>query len=201
MKVKWRINAIVRYIKKSVCRCLACLLLLAGFSLASAVYSDEYKWEEIQTVLPELPYVENLANQQTGYSTDVYENYLVVGAPGPQGDYSLPGKAYVYKKEAGTWHLKAIFQPDRYEAVNFGFDVAISENLIAISAVSDRNYRNSSVYLYEKNAGEWQSSEPSAVLTSSRYYYDYRSFGTRLSITDDTVVIGSPTYTLDSTLR
>lgn len=168
-------------------------LLLLMIWLAPTIVSAEYKWDRVKDFVSQQPFQTSLEDANFGYALDVKGDYAVVGMPGRVNSFGTHGYAYVLKKVNGSWQKIATLRPPRDDSPNFGFDVAISDNLIAVSAVSEQNYRQSTVYLYEKSGGEWLSAEPTAILNGQKYY-DHRSFGDRLDITDELVVIGSKYY-------
>jgi hypothetical protein len=179
---------------------LQAILFFFMFS-SSFVSAQEYQWEKVQDFISSQPYSVSAADSNMGYALDVNGDYAVVGLPGPHsegggGGNGHHGLAYVLKKVAGNWQVQAAFRPNLDESINFGIEVAMSDNLIAIGAVSGQNFRESRVFLYEKSNGEWQDAEPVAVL-KGKNYYDKRSFGGALDISDELVVVGSIYYTLD----
>ena len=181
------------YMQQSIFCCFLFFSTLVG--------AQEYKWEKVEDFISAQPYAVSADDANMGYALNVKGDYAVVGLPGPHlegggGGNGHHGMAYVLKKVAGSWQVQATFRPSLDESINFGIEVAMSDNLIAISAVSGQNFRESRVFLYEKINGDWQDAEPVAVLKGQRYY-DKRSFGGSIDITDDLVVVGSIYYTLD----
>ena len=195
--IQKRLFKIIQFYKLRIRKILFCCFMF----FSSLVGAQEYQWDKIEGFISSQSFSISAADSNMGYALDVNGEYAVVGLPGPHsegggGGSGHHGQAYVLKKVAGSWQLKATFRPNLDEAINFGIEVAMSDNLIAIGAVSGQNYRESRVFLYEKPSDDWQDAEPTAVL-KGKNYYDKRSFGGSIDITDELVVVGSIYYTLD----
>ena len=140
-----------------------------------------------------------------GYAVDIFDDKVVIGAYQEDEDlmsnntFSDAGSAYVFEKGTdGFWHQEQkIVASDRDAGDFFGYDVAISGNVILIGArLEDQddmgnNFRNSSGsgYFFEKNEnGNWEQFQK--VVASDRS--DIDNYGTAVSISVDYAFIGSP---------
>jgi hypothetical protein len=116
----------------------------------------------------------NLAlEDEFGYSIDIKDDYVVVGALQTDDTYHGSGSAYVFKKQGSGWansieHAK-LLASDPWGSVNLGRSVAITDNYIIVGATSgdglDRN--TGVVYVYGKNQNEWVSGTEIAKLSVS----------------------------------
>ncbi|WP_075340795.1 FlgD immunoglobulin-like domain containing protein [Tenacibaculum agarivorans] len=75
-------------------------------------------------------------NDYFGISLKLYQDVLLVGAPRSKTENnSHAGKAYVFKKEGGTWlESKVLKEPTSKEDNHFGSDVALAQGHIVISS-------------------------------------------------------------------
>jgi len=143
-----------------------------------------------------------------GQAVAISGDTMVIGAPqndsnriGVNGEddgfpigISDSGAAYVYIRENNEWMLQAFIKPpERISPFLFGARVAISGDTIVISSAgvpplapfSDRPKR---VYVYTRFSDIW-----SLQTTLSSGSFDYEDgFGGSLSISGDTIIIGSP---------
>lgn len=89
-----------------------------------------------------------------GYSVSISGKFVVVGAPGYDGDDVSQGAAYVYHKGSNDWDL---FSPAPTEDAYFGWSVSVNTNgVIAVSAPGDRADRGS-VYIFKpKESTSWE---------------------------------------------
>lgn len=102
------------------------------------------------------------------------------------------GAAYVFRRTApGEWSLEQIlFASDPAPGDEFGFSVAIEDNLAAISAPfdDDNGSTSGSVYIFRRDgAGVW--SERAKLISSDGQAQDF--FGQAVSIDQGTLVVGA----------
>ena len=123
-----------------------------------------------------------------GYSLDLDEEYLVVGAPRRHS-----GAAYVFSRQLdGTWLERMKLIPhDASEGDSFARSVSITQHgTIAVGAIGDDDmgYSSVSVYVYGiDGTGQWVESAklmPDDGLTSDR-------FGASVAIFRETIVVGA----------
>ena len=91
------------------------------------IYSSNSKNHYDQEIV--LAPIENELGFDFGYSMDVYNNYMIVGAPHRT---DLTGRAYLYQKsQAGTWKLVKVISPEEeIWTADFGSKVVINEHHI-----------------------------------------------------------------------
>ena len=95
-----------------------------------------------------------------GYSVDIHNDRLIVGAPFGYDEGS--GSAYIYAKtDEGTWELENIFPPleedgpeDDFEL--FGESVAIHENRAAISGYNELDEVTVFIYEFSPLSASWE---------------------------------------------
>ena len=101
-----------------------------------------------------IPYPGPVGNGHFGRSVDLSGDILIVGAPVDDSFATDGGRAYVYSRnEGGTdnWGLLATIEPNVPSAGDsFGWDVAVSGNIVAASGLynDDAGIDDGSVYLF-----------------------------------------------------
>ncbi len=106
-----------------------------------------------------------------GAAVDVWGPWAVIGAPGDDEEGTNAGAAYVFRYANGSWSetqkLTASL-PDDFD--EFGFDVSVERDLIAVGARWDDDVGNDAgaVYLFEWNGttSQWEETQkflPTAV--------------------------------------
>ena len=133
-----------------------------------------------------------------GYSIDIDNNYLVVGAY--LQDYNSTGAsyimdagaAYVYKKEGETWTEKQkLTAGDRKTESYFGYSVSISGDYIIVGAYKhseNSNLNQSGVaYIFKNNSDNWQ--EQTKLKSSDLTANDY--FGKSVAIDGTYALVGA----------
>lgn len=121
-------------------------------------------------------------------------NYLVVGAPQDQTNNNkklMPGSAYVFKLENGTWIEQAkLTASDGKHQDHFGYSVAVSGDFAVIGAPKDTDHGpgSGSVYIFKLNAGVW--TEQTKLTAPDGEYFD--GFGYDVGISGDYTVVGAP---------
>jgi hypothetical protein len=86
-----------------------------------------------------------------GYSVDVDDNYLVVGAYSDYGNSNESGSAYVYRYNGTDWvEQQKLIAVDGVEGEYFGASVSIDKDVIAIGAFrdDDNGEDSGSVYIF-----------------------------------------------------
>lgn len=127
---------------------------------------------------------------------------LVVGAPGTgRGPGAAVGQVYVYElTAAGWWQTQSLAPPRGQSGERFGAAVALSGDLLAVSApqhlsgVEEGNFLRGEVYVYSRQGSLWQlqdtlykginrnSPHPSAYKTT-------RPFGEQVAISGNRIVV------------
>ena len=145
------------------------------------------------------------ATDYFGFAVDIFDNKVVIGAYFEDEDLmnnntlSEAGSAYVFEKGTdGYWHqAQKLVASDRDAGDFFGYDVAISGNLIIVGArLEDQDEmgnifrdRAGSGYVFEKNAnGDWEQLQK--IVASDRGFFHF--FGTAVDISVDYALVGAP---------
>lgn len=129
---------------------------------------------------------------QFGFSVDIDENIVVVGAPGANA-------VYVFKKQTNGYWLQTAQLFSQFGSHLFGIDVAVSGNTVVVgtrasglsSQLSDNGESDTfgSVEVFEINSlGEWEGSS-FEIRSHNGDTQDY--FGGAVDISGDTIVVGS----------
>lgn len=90
-----------------------------------------------------------------GRSVAIDGSTIVAGSGNETGNIE---DSYVFALEGGVWSQQAVLQaPDQSEFDNFGSDVAVSGNFIAVGASRDDPHGADSgaVYLYRRSGAQW----------------------------------------------
>jgi hypothetical protein len=136
------------------------------------------------------------ADDGFGHGVAVAGNIIVVGAPYNDDNGDRSGAAYVFSRNAGgadNWGLlttlsaTGVISDDR-----FGYAVAISGDVIAISAEGDddNGVNSGSVYLFSRNVGSADNWGQTAHISPTDIAaVDF--FGKDVAIDGDTLVVGS----------
>ncbi len=147
-------------------------------------------WGQVQKLLPSV----KEASAYFGYSTDVALDTIVVGAHGEDANGSNAGAAYIFYRNQGGTNNWGQFKRLTGAAADdqFGFDVSVSDNTIAVGA----RYQDSAgsnagaVYIYERNLGgtnNWglRKRIDSPGTTNG-------DFGSYIDLSGDILIVGAP---------
>ena len=128
-------------------------------------------------------------NDNFGFSVDISQNYIVVGAPNNDSVADDAGMAYLFKKVSDTDISQIDSFSDANEADSFSNSVAIDGNLIVVGAYKDDTQANDggAAYLYEIVSDE--VSKVAKITPSSLGSGDY--FGNSVAISGDKFVVGA----------
>jgi len=132
------------------------------------------------------------ASEEAEFGIDVAMDgdTIVVGAHG-NTDFpgTTAGAAYVFVRRGGTWvEEQKLLPSDSRLGDQFGQDVAVEQDTIAVSALFNDHGRPGAAYVFERLAGGW--SEAQALAGSDARAGE--GFGNSLALTDDTLIIGAP---------
>ena len=120
-----------------------------------------------------------------GRSVDIYGDIAVVGAPGDDGLATNSGAAYVFRRQGDSWvevqKLDAAGDAEQHD--QFGFDVAVERDLIAVGARWDDDAGSDAgaVYLFEWDGMVWTRTEKFLPTDPSMSYSAYE-YGTSVDI-------------------
>jgi hypothetical protein len=121
-----------------------------------------------------------------GYSVDIYEDRLIVGAPFGFGEES--GSAFVYQRaKNGEWELEWIFPPDEEDGPEVDFDmfgesVAMYKDRVAISGYNE--FDQVTVFIYQYNPTS-ESYEEIGDIIVDRHCHNCPGVGVALSFRGD----------------
>lgn len=136
-----------------------------------------------------------------GLAVDTISDFAVVGAPNASANGATSGAAFVYMRlPAGTntWTEWRHLQPTSVETNDrFGRSVAISDDLIAVGAISDSTdgVRMGSVYLFQRDLGgsnNWGELTRIVPTNSSTAV----EFGYSVDVDGDLLAVGAPNANL-----
>lgn len=120
-----------------------------------------------------------------GASLDAESGRFVAGASqdGPLGS----GSAYVYRHVGGAWVLESeVFPADGDSGDDFGADVAISGDTIAVGARSHAKYVGA-VYVYRRTGPGWTLEQKISPIQPEAYHF----FGTSVALDGDRLAVGA----------
>jgi hypothetical protein len=121
-----------------------------------------------------------------GWSVDIEGDTVVVGAiqDNKSNGRWYPGKAYIFRRYGSSWIEETTLVPSTpfSEHDLFGYDVAISNDVVVVSAVKDLK---GSVYVFRWLDSSWI--EEAKLFTSD----DVRNFGQSVAVLGDTIVVGA----------
>jgi FG-GAP repeat len=160
----------------------------------------------IQTA--ELTSSDGRANDAFGNAVAISGQTIVVGAPAHTvGSNQAQGAAYVFVEPATGWanmvETAELTASDGAANTGFGSSVAISGGTIVIGATGATvggNPYQGAAYVFVRPAGGWSSMTQAAKLTASDGTVD-AAFGESVTISANTVVVGSPYVTINSQMQ
>ncbi len=137
------------------------------------------------------------SKDEFGWEVDISGDTVVIGSP--QVDDSGNGKSYIFVKPGGGWSGTlfpdaTLTASDGITGDQFGYDVAIDNNTVIVSAASDSSVDENTTYLFEKPASGWTDMTETAQLQKDPSSAVGGKFGYSNSIDDNAVLIGAPTY-------
>ncbi len=117
---------------------------------AGAVYLFDHNGTQITKLTPEDPQ----PGQEFGFSLDMSNTTLVVGAPGDNTNGQRAGAAYTFDLSTLQQQHK-LFPEYAFEYMNFGQDIAINQTTIAVgSSYSGPGIQNTNAYAFDAITGE-----------------------------------------------
>lgn len=155
-------------------------------------------WINTSTYAAKLTASDRAKFDEFGSAVAIDGNTIVVGTP---GDESSTGAAYVFEMPAGGWagnltETAKLTASGSYAhpGDEFGCSVAIDGDVIVAGAKEDvipSGWRVGAAYVFVKPAANWASMSESARLTSTGSMHQ-DEFGTSVSVSEDTVIVGAP---------
>ena len=122
-----------------------------------------------------------------GFSVALTEDTAFIGATGDEET----GSVYVFMRQDGQWtQTQKLLPKDTDEFNNFGFSVALTENIALIGAPSDDENGTDAgaAYVFTRQDGQWTQTQK--LLSNDGDEYD--SFGLSVALTEDTALVGAP---------
>jgi hypothetical protein len=132
-------------------------------------------------------------NDNFGYSVSVSGTIAVIGAPYHSADYLQrdAGTAYIFVQNSGAWTLEAeLTASDSRRGSDFGYSVSVSGTTAVIGA--PYYDANGAAYVFVQSGSTW--TQQAELTASDEGYGD--EFGTSVSMSGTTVVIGAPNRTV-----
>lgn len=148
-----------------------------------------------------------------GFSTDLYNNRIAIGAPLDSlgyaltgiGPYYSPGSTYIYDLSGTDWILtqkltgdiNEIARAAVYGSSRFGYDISLQDDRIVIGAPINVSGCGS-VYVYDLSGSTWTNTQ---ILTGSVGLLNpltQDNFGYSVSLDNNRIAVGSPYSTISS---
>ncbi len=125
-----------------------------------------------------------------GQSVSVSGNTAVIGT---RGANTNSGKAYVFSRSGSTWTEQAVLTASDSELnSDFGQSVSVSGDNIVVGAPfadhANYTYDAGKAYVFSRSGNTWTEQ---AILSPS-YPSVYGNFGTSVSVSGNTVIVGEP---------
>jgi hypothetical protein len=164
-----------------------------GAQLSGALYVFERAggtWSASTKLKAQAPATEGILGWSVAFDGDT----IVGGAPGDS--QIMPGEggegsAYVYVKGASGWTQQALLTPPQRVAGDiFGFDVAVSADMVVVGAPGSAEFRvapDGHAYVFERTGAQWNIT---ATLQASSPR-DNDAFGTGVAVSNDVLVISA----------
>ena len=114
-------------------------------------------WIFSQRIYPEPD--NNIINRGFGYSVDIAENFLAIGAPWDGTVDSITGSVYIFIKDSSNWMQSDIIAISGiYHYAYMGTSVVFGNNTLFVGIPGLNKYGNNSgsVYIYENVNGIWE---------------------------------------------
>ena len=136
------------------------------------------------------------ANDNFGYSVDIHDGTIAIGAYLDDDGGSNAGTAFVFERPIGGWinmtETGKLTASDSNTLDQFGISVSIHGSQIAVGADRDSDVvtQAGSAYVFQQPVGGWGNMNETAKLTVAAPV-DFDRFGLSVAITGGTVVVGA----------
>jgi len=162
--------------------------ILGAKSGAAVVFrNDGGQWVEDSVLLPS----DGGEGYRFGWSVDIQDDYIFIGAYHDGGNGLWAGAVYVYKHDPlnSVWvqHQKLV-SSDIELGDEFGVSVSVSEDRLLIGAMGDGSHIGAA-YVFKKNGSDWIEE---AKLIPLNYSGDEPYFGASVCLDGNFAVIGAP---------
>lgn len=125
-----------------------------------------------------------------GYSVDVKDDILAIGAPFSDTlGFNSAGIVYLYQKVAGEWSFLTVLRPsDPVEQLQFGLRLSITQDYILVGG----NLTKKALYIFRKPVSGWVNDTETVRLS----HPGTSSFGAAFDMSDDqrTLLVADITY-------
>jgi hypothetical protein len=132
------------------------------------------------------------SHSEFGASVDIYDNYVVVGAPSDSAQGVTGGAVYVFVKENGIWKQQAkLSAPTPAVADAFGKAVSIYGNLIVVGAPNrdiSGAANKGAAYIFKRIGHVWNY--VTTITATNGAESDF--FGTAVTTNGTYVIVGAP---------
>jgi hypothetical protein len=127
------------------------------------------------------------AGDEFGYSVDIYDNIVIVGAPGRAiSNANNRGRVYIFKRIGHVWQQVAGLQSsDGVSGERFGTAVAVYATTIAVGAPQTAA---GAVYVFKDENSNWVQKAKLLPWTSA----NGMRFGGSIALWSSTLVVGAP---------
>lgn len=160
-------------------RYIICLILFTIMS--NSIFAQEL-------ILSEKP--DPLEHALFGFSTSVFEDWAVVGAPQvDRGNQQSVGSVYLYRYDGGEWSIfEQLFPQEQTDFSNFGTSVYAENNQMFVGATGDHQgaFFSGAVYVFQNNDTSWvevQKIKPNDPKSGSQFGYSISAHDSTLAIT------------------
>lgn len=141
-----------------------------------------------ELILSESP--DPLEHALFGFSTSVFEDWAVVGAPQvDRGNLQSAGSAYLYRYYGGEWSIsQQLFPQEQTDFSNFGTSVYAEKNQMFVGATGDHQgaFFSGAVYVFQYNDTSWvevQKIKPNDPKSGSQFGHSISAHDSTLAIT------------------
>ena len=152
----------------------------AGYSGAYLYQRDDTGWTE--TLLFEK---DESARGFLGQAIAIDGDIIVAGLNGDDTKGVNSGSANIYQLNGATWEKTIITASDATAGDNFGYSVAVDDNIVVVGA-DKANNSTGAVYVYQWNGSTWAETK----LTASDGA-NWADFGRSVAIDGDTILVGA----------
>ena len=176
----------------SVVLVLALLVLVSGYASAQQRSVTSFFVQEAK-----LTASDGADDDSFGGSVSISGDTLVVGASWDDDSGHASGSAYVFERDGdgpGAWaQVAKLTASDAAELDEFGSSVSIGGDTVVVGAPGDdgSSYDFGSAYIFERDEGGLGNWGEAAKLTASDGA-EFAKFGTSVSISGDTLIVGAP---------
>ncbi len=160
---------------------------------AYVLHKNGSEWEQVAV----LKASDGDADYFFGYSVSISGSTIVIGCYGDDDNGYSSGSVYIYEKPEQGWidttETAKLLPSDGAFYDYFGYSVSISGSTIVVGSLYDDENGSSSgsAYVFEKPEGSWTDTTETAKLAASDGS-SYSYFGSSVSISNNTIVIGEP---------